>query len=70
MGGVKDEDLCVPNALTARLRMYLVSILPNDSVERGNGETCESTVITDDVVARPDTHEAILANGLTQGSGT
>ena len=52
----RHEDLGVLHALAAELGMNLSRVLPDDPVERGNGETCERTVIADDVVARPDTH--------------
>jgi hypothetical protein len=56
-----NEDLCVPDAPAAELGVHFVGILPNDSVERGNGETRERAVVANDVVARPDTHPSILS---------
>ncbi|MCU1348709.1 MAG: hypothetical protein JWO56_1739 [Acidobacteria bacterium] len=37
----RDEDLGVLHALAAELGMNLTSVLPDDPVERGHGETCE-----------------------------
>ena len=58
------EDLGVPHALPTELRMNLASVLPHDSVERRYCETRKRTVVADDVVARPEMHEAILAAGI------
>jgi hypothetical protein len=63
----RHEDLGVLDALAAELRMNLASVLPDDPVKRGHRETCERTVIADNVVARPDTHDSILSpRGFTR----